>query len=368
MKLEQADGSYKTGTLHDALYVPELAYNLLSIAKTTSLDKTARFDKFTCEILNKDEEVIGTAVKIGSLYYFKCRMNNETVHVNTVKPNKTSVWHHRYGHLNVNNLRELAKEQLVKGIKACDLSDEMNLCESCIQGKIHRKSFPRTGSRRAELPLQLVHSDVCGKINSKSLNGGEYFLTFVDDHTRYAWIYILKHKSQVFQYFQDWKAMAERSSGRKLVTLRTDNGGEYISLEFQAYRKKEGIEHQFTVPRTPEQNGVAERFNRTIMEAVRSMLIGAKLPRRFWGEALATAVYLRNRSPTKAISGLTPYEGWTGRKPAVNHLRVFGCVAYAHIAKELRRKLDSKAIYPPRIWYNHQGLSSVLSTRKMCIL
>ncbi len=208
-------------------------------------------------------------------------MNNETVHVNTVKPNKTSVWHHRYGHLNVNSLRELAKEQLVKGLKDCDLSVEMDLCESCIQGKIHRKSFPKTGSRRAAVPLEVVHSDVCGKINSKSLNGGEYFLTFVDVHTRYAWIYILKHKSQVFQCFQVWKALAERLSDRKLVSLRTDNGGEYTSQEFQTYLEKEGIEHQFTVPRTPEQNGVAERFNRTVMEAVRSMLIGAQHHKSF---------------------------------------------------------------------------------------
>ena len=128
-----------------------------------------------------------------------------------------------------------------------------------------------------------------------------------------------------------------------VVTLRTDNGGEYILHEFRDYLLKEGIKHEFTVPRSPEQNGVAERLNRTFIEAVRSMLAGAKLPHQFWAEALATAVYLRNRSPTKAISGLTPVEGWTGSKPSVNHLKAFGCVAYAHISKEERRKLDPKA-------------------------
>ena len=137
--------------------------------------------------------------------------------------------------------------------------------------------------------------------------------------------------------------MVEKSTGRRVKCLRTDNGGEYTSLEFQSYLKKEGIVHELTVPRTPQQNGVAERLNRTLMEAVRSMLVGAKLPQKFWAEALATAVYLRNRSPTKSISDSTPYESWSGRKATANHLKVFGCVAYAHISKEERRKLDPKA-------------------------
>ena len=256
---------------------------------------------------------------------------------------RITVWHHCYGHLNVTSLRKLANEQLVKGLSRSDVSDEMALCESCVQGKIHRSPFPTSEVKCAEAPLELIHSDVCGKINSKSLSGAEYFLTFVDDKTRYIWIYILKCKSQVFQYFQEWKAMVERSTGRRIISLCTDNGGEYTSLEFQFYLKREGIKHELTVPRSPEQNGVAKRFNCTLMEAVRSMLVGAQLPQRFWAEALATAVYLRNRSPTKAVSGLTPYEAWTGRKPAVNHLKVFGCVTYAHIPKEERKKLDPKA-------------------------
>ena len=144
--------------------------------------------------------------------------------------------------------------------------------------------------------LELIHSDVCGKINSKSLSGAEYFVTFVGDKTRYIWIYVLKCKSQVFQYFQEWKAIVERSTGRRVISLRTDNGSEYTSLEFQSYVKK--VKHELTVPRSLKQNGVAERFNRSLMEAVRSMLVGAQLPQRFCAEALATAVYLRNTSPT----------------------------------------------------------------------
>ena len=135
----------------------------------------------------------------------------------------------------------------------------------------------------------------------------------------------------------------ERSTNQKLKALRTDNGGEYMSTEFQTYLKKEGVRHELTVPKTPEQNGVAERMNRTLAEGVRAMLADARLPHRFWAEALSTTVYLRKRSPAMAVKGMTPFEAWTGEKPNVGHLRVFGCAAYAHIAKDDRKKLDVKS-------------------------
>ena len=110
-----------------------------------------------------------------------------------------------------------------------------------------------------------------------------------------------KKKDEVFNCFLKWKALVEKSSGRKVKTIRTDNGGEYTSNTFQEYLLSEGIRHERTVPKTPEQNGVAERMNRTLVETVRSMLTGARLPQRFWAEALSTAVYLKNRSPTRTL-------------------------------------------------------------------
>ena len=141
----------------------------------------------------------------------------------------------------------------------------------------------------------------------------------------------------------EWKSLVEKSSGYKVKRLRTDNGGEYTSIEFESYLKKEGIEHQYTIPKTPEQNGVAERMNRTLVETVRTMLADSKLPHSFWAEALSTAAYLINRSPTKTLSDKTPFEAWYGKKPNVNHLRVFGCSAYIHVPKDERKKLDPKA-------------------------
>ena len=138
-------------------------------------------------------------------------------------------------------------------------------------------------------------------MNAKSLGGAEYFLTFIDDFSHYTWVYVLKKKDEVFKYFQEWKALVERSSGKMHNILHTNNGGEYVSTKFKDYLKSEGIRHECTVPKIPEQNGVAERMNRTLVETMHSMLIDAKLPHAFWAEAISTAVYLRNRSPTTVL-------------------------------------------------------------------
>ena len=221
-----------------------------------------------------------------------------------------------------------------------DASKQIDFCETCVEAKHHRSHFPTSSIGRAKESLGLVHSDVCRKLNAKSLGGTEYFLTFIEDFSHYTWVYILKKKDKVFKYFQECKALVERSSGKKLSILRTDNGGEYVSTKFEDYLKSEGIHHERTVPKTPEQNGVAERMNRTLVETMRSMLIDAKLPHTFWAEAISTAVYLRSTSPTKVLE-VTPFEAWMKQKPGVEHLRVFGCDAYAHVAKDERKKLDS---------------------------
>lgn len=151
--------------------------------------------------------------------------------------------------------------------------------------------FPFDQDKKADEMLDLVHTDVC-TMSSKSLSSGEYFLSFIDDKTHYMWIYILKHKSELLQKLLKRKALVEKSTGMQLKTLRSDNGREYISLEFKDYLSKEGIRHEMTIPKTPEQNGVDERMNRTLVESVRSMLVDAKLPHKFWAEALSTAVNL----------------------------------------------------------------------------
>ena len=175
-------------------------------------------------------------------------------------------------------------------------------------------------------------------MGAKSLGEAEYFLAFIDDNTHYVWVYVLKHKDEVFGKFLEWKALVEKSSGRKLKVFRTDNGGEFTSAKFENYLKKGGITHQLSVPKTPEQNGVAERMNRTLVESVRSMLADAKLPHNYWAETLSTATYLRNIRRSTAVKGKTPFEAWTSRKPNVKHLRVFGCDACMLMCQKMNER------------------------------
>ena len=157
------------------------------------------------------------------------------------------------------------------------------------------------------------------------------------------WVYILKNKSQVFEKFVEWKVPVENLYGCKIKNLRTDNGGEYTSNEFTTYLKQEGIRYELTVPKTPQQNGVAERMNRTLVETVHSMLSDTKLPKQFWAEALSTAVYLRNRSPTRFVLGKTPFESLTEEKPFVGHFKIFGSLCYTHVNTDEREKFDVRA-------------------------
>ena len=342
VKLELPGGESKIGRLNKVLYVPTLAYNLLSVAKATEAGKTVTFGETQGEVIDGEGEVVAAMSKAGNLYYLKCKpLKNERIN-SASHQSKENLWHRRFGHLGERSLCTLKKDGLVNRLDY-DVSKEIDFCESCMSGKIHRSSFPKSGRERAEEPLGLVHSDVCGKISSPSLSQAEYFIVFVDDKTHYVWIYVVKHKHEVFGKFVEWRSLVEKSSGYKVKKLRTDNGGEYTSTEFESYLKKEGIEHQYTIPKTPEQNGVSERMNQTLVETVRSMLADSRLPHRFWAEALSTAAYLLNQSPTKTLDGKTPFQAWYGKKPNVNHLRVFGCFAYIHIPKDERKKLDPKA-------------------------
>ena len=146
----------------------------------------------------------------------------------------------------------------------------------------------------------------------------------------------------MFNTLKSFHVLVERETGKTLKCLRSDNGGEYYSNEFQVYCDKHGIQHEKIVPYTPQLNGVAEKMNRTIQERVRCMLFTAKLPKEFWAEAVCTACYLINRSPTLALEGDVPEKVWTGRVVKYTHLRVFGCKAFVHMPKELRSKLDAK--------------------------
>ena len=223
------------------------------------------------------------------------------------------IWHLRLGHLGSENLKKMLTKEMVSGFQTKGRFDGAHtICEGCMKGRQSRERFGEAEHRGRDL-LELVHSDVCGPITPRSMGGNRYYLTFVDDFSRKSWVYLLKEKKEVFKYFKIWKAMAERQSNRKLKCFRTDRGGEYLSNEFKRFLEEDGVFHQVTMAGTPQQNGVAERLNRTLQEKARSMLQSGGLRGKFWGEAIMTACYLRNRSPSRVLSQeKTPEEMWSG--------------------------------------------------------
>ncbi|XP_045452164.1 uncharacterized protein LOC123661222 [Melitaea cinxia] len=222
------------------------------------------------------------------------------------------------------------------------MDEDLKSCMPCLEGKMSAASYPRGQATRANQPLELIHSDVCGPMQEPSWGGARYLVTFTDDYSRKTFGYLMKQKSEVMSNFTTFKAYVVKQLGLSIKVLRSDNGGEYINKNFSDYLKREGIVHQSTVPYCPQQNGVSERLNRVLLDKVRCMLSESGLCQRYWGEAVMTAIYLKNRSPTTALAGRMPEEVWTGSKVDLSHLRVFGCIAYCLIPSQKRRKLDAK--------------------------
>lgn len=188
-----------------------------------------------------------------------------------------------------------------------------------------------------------MHSDLCGPIKLASNSDKRYIISFIDDFSRKTWVYFLHEKSEDFAAFKNFKACVEKEIGAHISCLRTDRGGEFNSNEFVEFYKAQGISMQLTAAYTPQQNGVAERKNRTIMNTVRSMLAEKKVPKMFWPEAVKWCVHIQNRSLTTAMKEKTPEEAWSGVKPTVEYFWIFGCIAHAHIPDQKRCKLDSKS-------------------------
>ncbi|GKC65264.1 retrotransposon protein, putative, ty1-copia subclass [Tanacetum coccineum] len=225
-------------------------------------------------------------------------------------------------HIGKTRIEHASREGLLENID----EESFDKCESCISGKMTKKPFNKNIERATDL-LGLIHTDVCGPLRHVSRKGASYFLTFTDDFSRYGYVYLLKHKHEVFETFKVFKAEVELQLGKKIKALRSDRGGEYLSQEFKDYLSENGIVQNLTSPYTPQQNGVSERRNRTLLDMVRSMFNLTTLPLSFWDYALESAVRILNMVPTKKVDK-TPYEIWHGKAPNLSYLKVWGCEAY----------------------------------------
>jgi hypothetical protein len=227
---------------------------------------------------------------------------------------------------------------MVEGIPELQSTHE-GIYKGCALGKNIKKPFPSSNNRSKEI-LDLIHADICGLMPVKSLGGSSYYVIFIDGYSIKTWLYLLKTKDEVFNKFQEFKAEIENLMNKKIKTLRTDNGGEYTSKEFVAFYKSTEIRRELIVPHSPQQNGVAERKNRSIEETVKALLNDQGLSMFLWGEATMTKIYVQNRSLHRILKNMTPEEAFSGKKPNVENLRIFGCPVYSHIPKDKRNKLE----------------------------
>ena len=330
----------------DAFYMPQFASNLLSVRRATvDLSCQVVFKPNDVEFQDlKTGKVIGRGDSMNNLYQLQLDKISKPFDAwclsSTTEETDSTTWHARLGHPHAR-----AMELIFPNMSFNHLE-----CEACILGKHCRTVFP-TSTTTYEHCFDLVHSDVW-TAPCMSRDSQKYFVTFIDEKSKYTWLTLLPSKDRVLEAFMNFQAYVSNQYNASVKILRSDNGGEYMGNAFKSHLAKHGIVHQTTCPYTPQQNGVAERKNRHLMEVARSMMFHTNVPKRFWGDAVQTACYLINRVPTKILGDLSPFEVLNKSKPFLDHLRVFGCVCYVMTPGEQRNKLEARSTKAMFIGYS----------------
>ncbi len=362
--------------LQKVLHCPTIQHNLISVSRLVENGCQVSFTMTACKILNNNGEVLFSGTRQGPLFRVNLIATPATACLaqlhhdfygpassalvitldantgsrsvalsNTLVASYSAALFSRTSSLSTLWHLQMALSRLssmADGIPSIPTEGEA-ACISCLKSKGRRHPFPTRNSRMDRVG-DLIHTDITGPLPVKSVSGFTYILTFTDDYSRFVWAFPLKNKSDTFAHFSTLNNQIRNLTGHSICHLRSDNGTEFKNKSFTDYCKTEGIQQQFTVPYSPQQNGVAERLNQTLLGSIRCMLNYSGLAKIFWAEALACAVYLKNVSPSAAIkTPQTPYELKTGRRPNLNHLRIFGEPAFALIPKEKRSKLDDSS-------------------------
>lgn len=356
------------GMFINVQYVPDLTANLLSVAAMTECGLIVTFEKEKCTIRNRQQQIVGIATRVSNkLYELIVTHSNSPATALAVTQMESAdtlkLWHERLGHCNMASVRQLFTHRMVEDAEGLGENLPLNLtvaddhtdghCTACHLGKAHRLPFATAVTTRSTAPLQLVHIDVWGPYRTPTAGGARYYLVVVDDYSRFVWLRLMKGKGEATKYikeFKEWAETVHSDNGLRLKEVRMDQGKEFQSTELKTFFTENGITIQLTAGHSPQQNGVAERANRTIVETVRTMMHSwsPMVPIQFWGEATQAAVYLRNRCPTRSVKGKTPYEVWYGKKPNIGHLRTYGCLAYMHVPKEHRNAVGQLGKMAPK--------------------
>uniref|UniRef100_A0A2N9J5R8 Integrase catalytic domain-containing protein n=1 Tax=Fagus sylvatica TaxID=28930 RepID=A0A2N9J5R8_FAGSY len=292
----QGKGTVTTSdlTLSDVLYLPEFPFNLLSVHKLTlALNCSVAFYPSHCEFQDlKTKRMIGGGFVKDGLYYFQ--PSSTSIPSALHSTNSPYQWHCRLGHPSSVNLKHL--------VPTLPTFSNFN-CETCELSKHHRATFKLRTDDPCLHPFELVHSDIWGPARTTGLCDARYFVTFIDDHSRLTWVYVLKDRSQLFSVFQSFYAEISNQFNAKLLAFRTDNAREYLDSAFQQFLESRGIIHQTSYVRTPQQNGIAEQKNGPILAIARALMLQMNVLKIFWADAVLTASYLLNRMPSRILKG-----------------------------------------------------------------
>ena len=334
-------GNSKTPTISNVLLVKNLKHNLLSISQLCDIGYKIKFEKDKCHIIDSNLNIIFEGIRKKNIYVLSMKISNDNLCLlaNTSDP---WLWHKRFGHLNFKLLSKISKLDLVRGLPKITFRVD-RICDACQLGKLKKSSFKLKDMISTSKPLELLHLDLFGPSQIQSINHNRYVFVIVDDYSRFTWTIFLKHKSDAFEMFKSFSKRIQNQFSLKIITIRSDHGGEFENEKFEEFCNKKGITHNFSFPRTPQQNGVVERKNRTIQECARTMLSDSKLPKHFWAEAVATACYILNRILIRPLTNKTPYEFLYKRKPKVSYFKVFGSKCFVLNTKDNLDKFDPKS-------------------------
>jgi len=326
--------------LNNVLYVPEFKRSLLSIDSLSQKHYKTIFyrdnNQNLVTIINKRGNKICT-VAANSIKVYRMwttidkpvfKSNNKVCDSLTKIDDKMQLWHRRLGHFYIEKLKSKLQNIEIK-----------ESCQICTSSKLQNKPYYPSNNRATE-PFELIHMDTV-TIDKSSMYKNKYILTILDDYTRYGWVIFTNSKDKIFNSFLKWYKKVKNIFNKTIKYIRTDNGTEFKNSQFNDFCNNEGIIQQFTVPYNPQQNGRSERFNRTLINSAKAILKEAKLNGQFWEDAVSTANYIHNRIPHNSIDQQVPYELLFNDKVDYNKFKVFGCLAFYYVPKQLRKKLNN---------------------------
>ncbi|KAJ9536677.1 hypothetical protein OSB04_un000150 [Centaurea solstitialis] len=357
-------------TIQNVAHVVGLNHNLFSIGKFCDKDLEVYFKKRRCVVRTEAGRELLVGSRRTNLYTIRLQHKLQSMSpcfLTRSSLRQAVLWHKRLSHLNFRYIDKIVKHQLVSGIPMIKFEQE-EMCPGCEKGKMKRVSHPPKPEQGSKSPLSLLHMDLCGPMKFQSLAGRKYILVIVDDFSRYTWTKFLKSKDETSSLIINFIKAVQVQLNLPVQTVRTDNGTEFKNIILKTFYNTFGITQTFSAARTPEQNGVVERRNRTLVEAARSMLAESQLPQYLWAEAVNTACYTQNRSIIHRRFGKTPYHILFGRVPSVGHFKVFGCKCFVLNESENRGKFGPKSDELIFVGYSESSIAyRVLNKQKRVV-